>query len=77
MLSLNDEQHVEHTRVEVGEVFMLKHVEEVLRDGEVLARMAYVQRAALHRVAVDVVGVGNDCREACYQLHRLSHEVVA
>ena len=77
MLSLDNHQQVEHPRVEFGVIVVLNHVEEVLGNAEVLLRMTYVQTAPLYAVAVDVVSVGDDCRELGYQLNRLPHEIVA
>ena len=77
MLRLDDEQQVEHARVELGVVFVLDHIEKVLGDGLPLQRMAYVEAASLHRVAVDVVGVGDDGGKLGDELYRLPHEVVA
>ena len=77
MLRLDDEQQVEHARVELGVVFVFDHIEKVLGDGLPLQRMAYVEAASLHRVAVDVVGVGDDGGKLGDELYRLPHEVVA
>ena len=56
---------------------MLHHIEEILRDGEILAWMTNVQASALHRVTIDVVCVGDDGWELSNQLHALTHQVVA
>ena len=77
MLCLDDEQQVEHSCIKLRIVFVLHHIEKVLCDGEVLARMTDMQTATLYRVAVDVVGIGDNGWELGYQLYALTHQVVA
>ncbi len=77
MLGLNDEQQIEHARIEFGVIVLLDHIEEVLGNGLLLQRMADIQALPLHRVAVDVVSVGDDGRELRDQIDRLPHQVVA
>ena len=76
MLSLDNEEQVEHTGIQFGVVLMLHHVEEVLCDGEVLTRVTNMQASSLHRVTIDVVCVGNDGWELGDQLDALTHQVV-
>ena len=77
MLCLDDEEQIEHTRIQLRVVLVLHHIEEVLCDREILAWMANVQASALYRVTIDVVCIGDDRWELRNQLHTLTHQVVA
>ena len=77
MLSLDDKQQIEHTRVEFGEVFILKHIEKVLCDRHILTGMTDIETTTLHGVSIDVISVGDDRGELGDQLDGLPHEIVA
>ena len=76
VLRLYDKEEVKHAGFELG-IVHLEHVEEVLREAEIVLGMADVERAAVLGMAVDIVGVGDDGREAGDELDGLPHEVVS
>ena len=77
MFGLYDEEQVQHTGIELSEVFVLQHEEEVLSDGGSFLRMAYVQRPSLHGVAVYIIGIGNNRGEFRDEFNGLPHEIIA
>ena len=77
MFGLGDHQEVEHPDIKVRICIILEHMQEILGNAYIFLRMADMQRTPLHRVAVAVVGICDDCRHLCYQVDRLTDEVVA
>ena len=76
MFGLHNHKKVEHTGVQFGVVAVLNHVQEVLGYTQIFLWMAYVKASSLNTVPVDVVGIGNDGREFCYEFDALSHQIV-
>ena len=77
MLRMQYQQQVKSARVERRIVLSLQHEEEVLRQRQVLLRMAYMQRASVLSVAQHIVRIRYYRREFRYQLDALAHQIVA